>query len=72
MQGSTIACEAQVPCTAVIVGLEQQLGRMIRFEMWPLFIESASVLWGRRDFLETFGLLLNERNSQFSLMLPDA
>lgn len=65
VQGSTTAYDALRPCTARLEGME------VEFELRPLFVDSAKSLWGRRDFLDTFGLFLTEATKEFSLILPE-
>ena len=47
-------------------GLEQ-----LAFELWPTFIDGApSVLFGRADLFTIFGVMFDEANLHFSLVIP--
>lgn len=65
VQGSALGHEALVACEAVVVDVEQH-----PFRMRPLFIDTPTVLSGRRDFMSTFGLIVEESSAAFALVLP--
>jgi hypothetical protein len=47
------------------IGLEN-----FEFEMRPAFIAGQDALWGRADFLMTFGLIVDEPKKMLALILP--
>lgn len=55
---------APAPIEARVVGLNRL------FKLDPMFVRGAtSILWGRLDFLATYGLLLMQNSEHFALMV---
>jgi hypothetical protein len=58
---------ARVPCEAFVIGLPD-----VVFDLWPCFVDGGrSVLWGRRDFFRTFGVVFEESARTFALRAPE-
>jgi len=55
----------KIPFPAWVVGLES-----IVIPMEPAFVDSSDALWGRRDFMSVFGVIVEESKSELSLILP--
>lgn len=53
------------PILAWVRGLED-----IVIPMRPAFIEGGDALWGRSDFMAVFGVIVEERKSELSLIPP--
>jgi hypothetical protein len=61
------AFRAKVPCTAVVVGIPQ-----VSIDLKPVFSASSSyVLWGRTDFMATFGVTIMEKSQEFLVHWDD-
>jgi len=58
------AFEALQPCTAQATGLPT-----LSLSLQPVFVlgSSATVLWGRKDFMAAFKVLFDESTQQFTL-----
>ena len=63
VEGSCDGHEALVACRASIVGVES-----VRFDLRPLFMATDEALWGRRDFLSVFQLIVEHRHQRFDLV----
>lgn len=65
--GATTCWVPKQPSTAWVVGLED---RPFSFE--PTFMDGAlSVLWGRADLFQEFGIVSDEPSKHFSPIVPD-
>lgn len=53
------------PIPRWVRGLEE-----IAVPMRPAFIEGGDALWGRRDFMAVFGVIVEESKAELSLILP--
>jgi hypothetical protein len=63
--GQVDAYRPKKPFSAWVAGLESVI-----VPMEPAFMEGVDALWGRHDFMTVFGVIVEERTAELSLILP--